>query len=334
MLFKDDRLQKTSFFIQIVLCCFPKFKIMKNSFCDKLQQYQPSRSEAEDLYSLYIVGCVLNVFLSYTTIMLNTATIYAIRKTSSLPQPLKTLLLSLAVSDLGVGLLCQPFFISLLVKWLKQNNQDSCVVYTTFAGFFGGFSFASFFGVMFLSIDRFLAIYLHLRYQELVTHKRVVKMVMSLWVFSAFLSLSMLWVPTNIIFMVFAIVEFACLAITTFISYKIYVAVRRHRNQIQSLQVQQVDQNGAMANAVSISKSSLGTVYVYLVFLLCFLPHICSDAVMAILGISTTLKRLSVFTMTIAFLNSSLNPVIYCWKMRHIRRAMMDILRNILPRYN
>ncbi len=211
---------RRSFFIQIVLCYFPKFKIMKNSFCDKLQQYHPSKSEVEDLYSLYIVGCVLNALLSYTTIVLNTATIFAISKTSSLPQPLKTLLLSLAVSDLGVGLLCQPFFITLLVKWLKQNNQDSCFAYTAFTGIFGVFSFASFFGVMFLSIDRFLAVYLHLRYQELVTHKHVVEMVMSLWVFSSLLSLSMLWVPTNIIFMVFAIVEFACLAITTFLNYK------------------------------------------------------------------------------------------------------------------
>ena len=44
--------------------------------------------------------------------MLNTLTIHAIRKASSLPKPLKTLLLSLAVSDLGVGLLAQPLYIA------------------------------------------------------------------------------------------------------------------------------------------------------------------------------------------------------------------------------
>ena len=32
--------------------------------------------------------------------------------------------------------------------------------------------------------------------------------------------------------------------------------------------------------------------------------------------------------LTFVFPNSSLNPVIYCWKMRHIQHAIMDILRN------
>ena len=52
------------------------------------------------LYSSYIANWVLNAFLSYTAVVLNIVTIHAIRKTSSLPRPLKTLLLSLAVSDL------------------------------------------------------------------------------------------------------------------------------------------------------------------------------------------------------------------------------------------
>ena len=56
--------------------------------------------------------------------MLNFVTIHAIRKTSSLQKTLKTLLLSLAVSDVGVGLLVQPFYTSLLVKGLQQNDSE------------------------------------------------------------------------------------------------------------------------------------------------------------------------------------------------------------------
>ena len=43
-------------------------------------------------------------------------------------------------------------------------------------------SFASYIGIVALTVDRFLAIHLHLRYQELVTHKRVVAVVSSVWV--------------------------------------------------------------------------------------------------------------------------------------------------------
>ena len=51
--------------------------------------------------SLHLVVCLLNAFLSYTATMLNIVTIHAIRKTPSLSKNLKTLLLSLAVSDLS-----------------------------------------------------------------------------------------------------------------------------------------------------------------------------------------------------------------------------------------
>ena len=68
--------------------------------------------------SYYIANCVFNAWAAYTASMLNCVTIHAIRKTSSLPRPLKTLLLSLAVSDLGVGLLVQPLYIALLqLSW-------------------------------------------------------------------------------------------------------------------------------------------------------------------------------------------------------------------------
>ena len=47
----------------------------------------------------------------------------ALRKTSSLPQPLKTLPLSLNVFDLGVGLLVESFYFGLLVRWLQRNDM-------------------------------------------------------------------------------------------------------------------------------------------------------------------------------------------------------------------
>ena len=76
--------------------------------------------------SSLIVNSVFNVFFSYTAIMLNIITIHALRKTSALPKPLKTLFLSLAVSD-GVGLLVHPLSINtshheVEGKHWKQSN--------------------------------------------------------------------------------------------------------------------------------------------------------------------------------------------------------------------
>ncbi|XP_078347971.1 melanocyte-stimulating hormone receptor-like [Oculina patagonica] len=300
----------------------------KKSFCELLLQYYPRISEFEDLKSTFIANCVFNSFLCYTTIMLNIVTIHAIRKTSSLSKSLKTLLLSLAVSDVGVGLLVQPFYTALLAMWL-QENDPGCNTYNVFSIIGNCLSAASFFGVVAVSVDRFLAIHLHLRYQELVTHKRVVAVVISIWVFSAFLSLLMVWVSFDVKSLIVFILGFVFVVVTTLIYIRIYLAVRRHKNQIQALQVQQVAQTDEMANFASLIKFAVGIFYVYLVFLACYLPFFISLASLKILGPSIALKRFFIFSSMPVFLNSSLNPVIYCWKMRHIRHAIMDILRNM-----
>ena len=299
---------------------------MKNPICEELVIFQPARRENEYVRSWYTVNCVLNAFLTISAIILNSVTIQALRKTSSLPKPLKALLLNLAVSDLGVGLLVEPFYFGLLVKWLHGDNSTDATC-TMFLAILYLFSSASFSGVMALSVDRFLAVHLHLRYQELVTYKRVVAAVVILvWVLSAFLSLFYLLVSSNISNIVFAIFGVVYLVFSALFYFKIYFTVRRHRIQVHALQVAQNDQ---LANAARLRKSAVGVFYVYLVFLLCYLPKTCSFAVVVISDFSHGVKVFFSFSTTLLFLNSSLNPVLYCWKMRHVRSAVLDIVRNI-----
>ena len=290
-------------------------------------------NETDPLYSSYIVNCVFNAFSAYTAIMLNIVTIHAIRKASSVPKTLKTLLLSLAVSDLGVGLLGQPLYTSVLAKLLQKQNPG-CHTYLVFGFIVTVFLFASFFGVVTISVDRFLAIHLHLRYQELVTHKRVVTVVISIWLLSVFLSLTPSWISLDIYSLISLFLDVIGFLLTTVVYIRIYFAARRHKNQIQTLQAQGGAENGEMTNFASLVKSAVGVFYVYLVFLVCYLPFFISVAAVAINGSSISLKRFSLFSWTLLFLNSSLNPLIYCWKMRHIRRAIINTLRGIFLRQN
>ena len=296
---------------------------MKNPVCEELLLYQATRTEDENLRSWFIVNYVLNSLLTITAIIFNSVTIQALRKTSSLPKPLKTLLLSLAVSDLGVGLLVEPFYIGLLVKWVQRDTLIDATC-TTFYWIMGLFSGASFVGVMALTVDRFLAIHLHLRYQELVTPKRVNVLVISIWVSSALLSLIKLLIPMTIAYLVFAITGILCLLVSGLLFLKIYLTVQRHRNQIQALQAYT-----QIANTARLRKSAVGMFYIYLVFLKCYLPNFCSFAIMAVSKFSSGVKVFVISAITLILLNSSLNPVVYCWKMRHIRRAIVDTLRNV-----
>ena len=178
---------------------------------------------------------------------------------------------------------------------------------------------------MALRAERFLTIHLHLRYQELVTHKLFVVVVISIWLFSVALpSVVRLWMPANFVYVIGPVTFVACVTVTAFLNYKIFMAARRHAHQIQALQVQEAAQNVRMA---TVGKSAVTSIYIYIVFLVCYLPNACILCAMAI-KVHPLNAVIQNFTITVMYLNSSLNPLIYCWKMRHIRRAVMNILRN------
>ena len=164
-----------------------------------------------------------------------------------------------------------------------------------------------------------------------MTHKRVVAAVISIWLFSVFLSLivNLRWIPEKMNGIIFITVQVVCYITTGLLYCKIYAAVRRHTNQIQVLQVQQVATNGEMVNNARLRKTAIGTLYVYLVFLTCYLPAFCIHVNLTFRDQSTLLWHLVWYAVTLVYLNSCLNPLIYCWKMRHIRHAVIDVLRNI-----
>ena len=66
---------------------------------------------------------------SYTATILNIVAICVIMKTSSLSRNFKTLLLSLAVSDLGIGLLAQPMFVAMDSRQANETNETYSAIY-------------------------------------------------------------------------------------------------------------------------------------------------------------------------------------------------------------
>ena len=280
---------------------------------------------------LYLTLCVFNAYLSYTATMLNIVAIYAIRKTSSLPKNLKTLLLSLAVSDLGVGLLAQPMYVAYIMdsKQYKVPNETYSVIYIAFLIPTNLFFFASLFGITALCAERFLAIHLHLRYQELLTCKRLAAVVVSIWVISAVISLIRIFNPKYIIhvYVSFVIIEAACIITATSLGLKLYLTLRRHINQMQVPQVAQNDQGESVQRK---RKSAMASLYVYLVFIACYLPDICALIIIANNSEPTIdLQPFQFYTLTLLFLNSTLNPLIYYWKMKRIQHTIVGTLRHI-----
>ena len=153
------------------------------------------------------------------------------------------------------------------------------------------FSIASFLGVVAVSVDRFLAVHLHLRYQELVTHKRVAVVVISVWVFSAIVSLLTLCNLHDTQRLIRLIGGVAGLLLTNVTYIRIYFVARRHRNQIQALQVQEEQPTGEISNFASLINSAVGIFYVYILFLVCYLPYFICLAAVKMNGADISLKR-------------------------------------------
>ena len=290
-----------------------------------------------ELYYHTLVACIVGSVLAFTAVVLNVLVILALRNIPSLPRKtLKTLLLSMSVSDLGVGLVAQPLQIYLLVSNINILSQSYIdldhyeAIINAYRVVANVLTYASFFSIVALSADRFLVIRLQLRYQDAVTHKRAIAGVISFWLLSAFLPLIRLreWLPENIFFILTVTIQFISLITAGLFYFKIFLALRQHAAQVQDVPVESGETNEAV-NATRERKAALGIFYVYLALMACYLPIICFNIAENVIGpVRTSLGyKVNLYVTILLALNSSLSPLIYCWKMRRIRQAMIDVLR-------
>ena len=123
------------------------------------------------------------------------------------------------------------------------------------------------------------------------------------------------------------IVEFVGILLTTVVYIPIYRAVRYHQNQIHS-QLQQ--QNTQVMELFREKKAAFNAVHFYVIFVSCYLPNFCSTI------LSTTDNTQISFWLTVyvtfffVLLNSSLNPLVYCWRYREIRQTIKRTVKTIL----
>lgn len=181
-----------------------------------------SKTIPEETAILDTSTAIVNVIAILPAFLGNILILLAIRKTSSIAMPTKVLLGSLAFTDLGVGLLAQPLY---AVKTLSSDVLTRCVSGVLFDILSGHLSITSFFSVMFISLDRFMALHLKLRYRTVVTLKRclfiavLVRLVALLW------GLTFIWMHKVYSLLMLTILPI-CLVISSLSFIKIYLILR------------------------------------------------------------------------------------------------------------
>lgn len=279
--------------------------------------------------------CVLNFIFCIVAILGNLLVIRALWKASRMPSTLKAMFLSLAFSDLGVGALVQPMhgvIIAVILAKDASGNYDADFFCPTFVTMYLStayfFSVASFLSIVTIAVDRLLAVSLHLRYHEFVTTKRVVIVMVVLWLTSGLVTLVYISLP-NYNDIVAVVLEVLGLLVTSVAYFRIYKVARYHQNKIHS-QCQLTNALEAM-KAVRVKRSAYNAFFVYAVFFVCYIPNIFCGILLVASDFRMPLITAFYVTIFLIYINSSVNIIVYCWRYREIREivkaTMMKLFR-------
>lgn len=106
----------------------------------------------------------------------------------------------------------------------------------------------------------------------------------------------------------------------------IYKIARYHQNQIQD---QRQFQNYQVVEAIRVKRSALNTFYVYIISLACYLPNVLATILLEV--DDTRMPTLIAYYMSsfFLFLNSSVNPLVYCWRYREVRNIVRNTMKKI-----
>jgi len=268
----------------------------------------------------------LNILISVTAFLGNALIFAALPMVTSLHPSSKLLLSCLVLSDLSVGLISEPSYISYL---LSHKHFSLCyysdIIYTITAVVFCGVSILT---LTAIGVDRLLALSLGLRYRRIVTTRRVRIFVIMSWLLSSAASLTYLFndlIHTAITCIALSI----CVAVSTYCYTKIYFRLRHYHSQVHDNIYQEPPSEGRPPlNIARYRKTVSSVLWVQLSLLACYLPYIITTF------LTTSLKMYPpsldiAWELSIALLmfNSSLNPILYCWKIAGVRQAVFETIR-------
>ena len=286
------------------------------------------------IHTQLICFSVLNIFLFITAFLGNTLILVALHKETSLHPPSKLLLRGLAATDLCVGIIAEPFQVTGLISAVYEQ-WNSCR-FTLAATMITGYTLclASLLTLTTISVDRLLALLLGLRYRQVVTLKRTYVLLVALWGVSILGSI--IFIVNETISSLYIIVTALLSVIISIYCYtRIFLRLRQHQTQVQG-NVQGQPSQTIPLNILRYRKTVSSTRWLQLTLVACYLPFIVT-VVMTLereyrgKKLSSSLAVARKYAATLVYLNSSLNPILYCWKIREVRQAVKAVIRGLCP---
>ncbi|KAL9988882.1 hypothetical protein ACROYT_G003374, partial [Oculina patagonica] len=291
--------------------------IQPGPLCDPAMAVHLNSSQ---FYTMISVVSGINIPLALTATLGNALILVALCRDSSLNPPSKLFLRCLALSDLCVGLIVQPVTVVFLLsavyhRWRLCRVAE--ILWYSMSILMGGFSLAV---LTAISVDRLLALLLGIRYRHVVTMKRA-RLLVALFLLISIVSCVLQYTDIFDFLVYSAVMLLLWLITSTYCYMRIYLTLRNH---IQAQVTPQGQQNGISPLHLLRYKKTVSTaLWVFVALMICYAP------LGLVLIVNTTQSEqngsqviITFFALTLVYLNSSLNPFLYCWKIRELRHAV------------
>lgn len=279
--------------------------------------------------TLDVILSAANILFSVTAIVGNYLILKALRKVLSLHSPTKLLLSCLAVTDIFVGFIPQPLFAVTIIAGISTKNDldPGVLLYITKIKSFSSYLLCtvSVFTSCAVSVDRLLALFLGIRYRHIVTVRCVLLLIFSFWFIGASCGLIYIW-RLDIAWSLVLVSLIILLLISSFSYTKIYLKLRHLQAQVHMREHFQLGATNAGRTSLNIAryrKTVESIWWVQVAFILCYVPFGVGTTLRIHGGLSGSVMEIARnFVVTLTYFNSSLNPFLYCYKMREVRRAV------------
>ena len=290
--------------------------------------------------SLSYFTSFLSVLLAIITIPGNVLVCLAIIKDPfrNLKTPFNYLLLSLAATDLAVGAIMDPVSVAYHInEALQLSYVNIKIVHVLYFVL----STASILTLAALTVERYVAVAMPVKYKAAVTSRRAIVTSLSIWVAS--LGLSIIYFKVGFIFVTFIFANtavFSTFAVVIFVHVAILKRLRerskywRGQGAIGSCtESENLQTQNNFISTIKESKAAKALMIVLLAFLASFTPacvmiyllNFCSKCSCLMVHWLRDLQSLTVLC------NSGINPYLYAWRLPQFKRAFYKIL-HLRPR--
>ncbi|XP_076874321.1 trace amine-associated receptor 13c-like [Brachyhypopomus gauderio] len=302
-----------------------------NQTANCLQFSCPERSGS----AFYVFLCMCAAVTVLLTVCGNMLIIISVCHFKQLHTPTNMLILSLAVSDFMVGLFVMPFHLSRMIESCWISGPTACVFYI-FISFF--VTSISIYNVALIAVDRYFAISNPFLYIEKVSVSSMCGVILAMWILLlsynsallysngntgpiicpqlCFVMIHEIWSLVDLVF-VFVI---PCSAIIIFYAM-VFLIAKKHATAIREINVQSKGSNNVVDSMKSERKAAKVLSILVIVFLACLIPYFINTL------ITDPIQRKSFRNVvTLVYLNSTINPVIYALFYPWFRRCLKIIL--------